>query len=378
MKDWFNHLSYWEKSTFFEGIDLAIIGSGIVGLNAAIHFKETYPTAKVVVLERGILPSGASTKNAGFACFGSVSELMDDLAKMGPSVFDLVAKRWRSLQRLKERCGEQSIDYQKLGGYELYLEDEVQGADFSPVISYLNEELASITGEAEVFSLSNDLNKFQFGKVSKLIFNSAEGQLNPAKMMRRLQQIASEKGVPILTGIEVTAIEPQTNEVQLVVGSDVLICAAKVLVATNGFTKQLLPKMDVQPARNQVLITEPIPNLAVKGTFHYNQGYYYFRNVGNRILLGGARNIAKRAEKTEAFGLTPLIQNTLEEFLDTVILPNKKAKIAHRWSGILGVGKRKTPLVKKVDKRVGIAVRLGGMGVAIGTLVGEEGAELVA
>ncbi|MEM1124840.1 MAG: FAD-dependent oxidoreductase, partial [Bacteroidota bacterium] len=324
------------------------------------------------------LPSGASTKNAGFACFGSVSELMDDLAKMGPSVFDLVAKRWRGLQRLKERCGEQNMDYEQLGGYELYLEDEVQGADFVPVIGYLNEELASIIGKAAIFSLSSDLDKFQFGKVSKLIFNSAEGQLNPAKMMRRLGQIASNRGISILTGIEVTAIDSQTNEVQLVIDNDRIIRAAKVLVATNGFTKQLVPKIDVQPARNQVLMTEPIPNLAVKGTFHYNQGYYYFRNVGNRILLGGARNVAKRAEKTEAFGLTPLIQNTLEEFLDTVILPNKKAKIAHRWSGILGVGKHKSPLVKKIDKRVGIAVRLGGMGVAIGAIVGEEGAKLMA
>ena len=36
-------LSYWEKQSFFEHIDVAVIGSGIVGLAAAIHLKEKNP-----------------------------------------------------------------------------------------------------------------------------------------------------------------------------------------------------------------------------------------------------------------------------------------------------------------------------------------------
>lgn len=53
-----------------------------MGLNAAIHLKKKHPIAKVIVFERGSLPSGASSKNAGFACFGSPSELLDDIDKM--------------------------------------------------------------------------------------------------------------------------------------------------------------------------------------------------------------------------------------------------------------------------------------------------------
>ncbi|MBA3901114.1 MAG: FAD-binding oxidoreductase, partial [Bacteroidetes bacterium] len=73
------NLSYWEQETFFSNVALTVIGSGIVGLSAAIHFKKLNPNAKVIVLERGILPNGASSKNAGFACFGSPSEILDDL-----------------------------------------------------------------------------------------------------------------------------------------------------------------------------------------------------------------------------------------------------------------------------------------------------------
>ncbi len=71
-------LSYWERESFFKHIDVAVIGSGIVGLAAAIHLKKIAPKLQVAILERGVLPVGASTRNAGFSCFGSMTELLDD------------------------------------------------------------------------------------------------------------------------------------------------------------------------------------------------------------------------------------------------------------------------------------------------------------
>ena len=77
----FNQLSFWEKRSYFNGVDIAIIGAGIVGMTTALNLKKRKPNLKILVLERGYLPSGASTKNAGFACFGSPSELKSDLAR---------------------------------------------------------------------------------------------------------------------------------------------------------------------------------------------------------------------------------------------------------------------------------------------------------
>jgi aspartate oxidase len=71
-------LSYWEIKNWFSNVDYTIVGSGIVGLHTAIRLRERFPKAKILILEKGILPQGASTKNAGFACFGSVSEIIDD------------------------------------------------------------------------------------------------------------------------------------------------------------------------------------------------------------------------------------------------------------------------------------------------------------
>ena len=116
-----NTLSYWERDSFFKDIDVAIIGSGIVGLNAALTLKEQDPSVNVVVFERGALPEGASTRNAGFACFGSITELMDDLQHHSEEeVFALVERRYRGLQRLRQRVGDKNLVYEELGGFEIF------------------------------------------------------------------------------------------------------------------------------------------------------------------------------------------------------------------------------------------------------------------
>ena len=139
----------------------------------------------------------------------------------------------------------------------------------------------------------------------------------------------------------------------------------------------MLPELEIEPGRAQVLITSSIENLQVKGSFHYEKGYYYFRNVGDRILFGGGRNLDFSTEQTTEFGLTEIIQNKLEELLSTMILPRNKYIVEQRWSGIMGLGKTKNTIVKKISDHLFCAVRMGGMGSAIGTMVGEEAAKLL-
>ena len=113
--------SYWELKEWFTNIDFTIVGSGIVGLNCAITLKKNHPKAKILILEKGILPQGASTKNAGFACFGSISEIIDDLnSHTEEEVFHLVQKRWEGLQLLRKNLGDTAIDFQQNKGFELF------------------------------------------------------------------------------------------------------------------------------------------------------------------------------------------------------------------------------------------------------------------
>ena len=94
-------------------------------------------------------------------------------------------------------------------------------------------------------------------------------------------------------------------------------------------------------------------------------------------MFGGGRNLDFNEETTSEFGQTVLIQKKLEELLKTTILPETEFEIEHRWSGIMGVGNQKKAIVKQISNHVYCGVRLGGMGVAIGSCIGNELSNLV-
>jgi glycine/D-amino acid oxidase-like deaminating enzyme len=119
-------------------------------------------------------------------------------------------------------------------------------------------------------------------------------------------------------------------------------------------------------------VTSEIPGLQWKGTFHFDEGFYYFRNLGNRVLLGGARNKAFDEEHTCDLSTSENIQTALEQFLHEKILPANSFDIEYRWSGIMGVSDEKMPVVKQISDQVFCAVRMGGMGVALAPVIGEK------
>ena len=370
-------LSFWEKNTLLTNIDVVIIGSGIVGLNAAMALKKKNRKINILVLERGLFSTGASSKNAGFACFGSAGELLDDLKSHSEEeLFSLVEKRWKGLQKLRKNLGDKAIVFEKLGGYEVF----DQPTDFlrcKEKLSYLNTQVAQITGIKHTYRIADDqITGFGFRGINHMILNTAEGQIDTGKMMATLELAVRNLGVKLIYGIAATSIANNGNKI-VVSASGLDITCNRVIIATNGFAKQLLPDYPIQPARAQVLITHPIKKLKLKGTFHFDNGYYYFRNVGNRLLLGGGRNLDFKTEETYENGLTEIVQTRLNTLLKTMIVPTTPYEVDMRWSGIMGVGPEKKSIVKCVRKNVFCAVRMGGMGIAIGTLVGEEVADLV-
>ena len=368
-------LSYWELKNWFTEVDYTIVGSGIVGLHAALRLRERFPKSKILVLEKGMLPQGASTKNAGFACFGSLSEIIDDLKSHSEEeVMQLVQKRWKGLQLLRKRLGDDTIDFKPYGGYELFLKaDESCFSECVGKLPSINEILRPLF-RADVFA--REVDRFGFGGIQEyLVFNPFEAQIDTGNMMQALLKEAVSKNILILNQQTVTSYFDKGNEVEVALG-DFSFSTQKILFATNGFA-DTLTNGAVKPARAQVLITEPIKNLDIKGTFHLDRGYYYFRNIGDRILLGGGRNLDFETENTTEFGQTEIVQNKLEQLLKEVILPNQDFQIAHRWSGIMGIGNSKNPIVTQLSYNVYCGVRLGGMGVAIGSLIGTELADLV-
>lgn len=368
------NLSYWEYKSWFSNVDFTIVGSGIVGLNCALVLREKYPKAKILILEKGVLPQGASTKNAGFACFGSISETLTDLESHSEKeTVQLVQKRYEGIALLRKNLGDSAIDFQNHGGHELFLgKDEHLYARCLSELSKVNGLLAPVFGSAP---FETHENTFGFNGIKEnYITHRYEGQIDTGKMMTELLRLVQRKNIGILNATEVRYFEDHGQEVSVHLET-MAFKTGRLFIATNGFASELLGKT-VTPARAQVLITKPIKKLHITGTFHFDEGYYYFRNIDNRILFGGGRNLDFKGEETMVFGQTKRIQDQLESLLREVILPNTAFEVDQRWSGIMGVGRQKKPIVKRLSDRICCGVRLGGMGIAIGSSVGKELADL--
>jgi len=302
---------------------------------------------------------------------------LDDLTHTEEeTVWNTVAKRWEGLQYLKSIIGTEHLKLETNGSWDLIMPEQSSQLDFfRERISYLNEMTEMITGHSKIYSEDQSLNeRFGFNGLLTSFKNDLEGQIDTGSMIRKFWQIAVDKNIDILFGVQVVSYEATDSEVRIETPYGELK-TSNLLICTNGFARELINE-DVKPARAQVIVTEPIADLKIKGTFHYDRGYYYFRNIGNRILLGGGRNLDFNGETTTKMETTELIMERLKDLLKHVILPGRETVIDYSWAGIMGVGNVKAPIIRKIEPNVGVGVRMGGMGVAIGSQVGKELADL--
>jgi gamma-glutamylputrescine oxidase len=367
-------LSTWEKEAFYSPQDVIIVGSGVVGLWSAYYLTLLQPGLRVLVVDREAMPLGASTRNAGFACFGSPTELLHDARTLGEQkMLEIVAMRYEGLRRIRKTFNKNEIAFERFGGYELITEQQYPKLkQLKNDIGWLNITLRKAIKDEKVFRLADKkLKGFGFAKTAHLVESKAEAQLHPGKLVQALLRKVQEMGVRVVTQVDVKSFETINGSISVQSNLPVDLRTQQLLICTNGFATQLLPDLDVVPARGQVLITSPIKKLPFRGTFHFDEGFFYFRNVGNRVLLGGARNKALETEQTHKMETSDFIQKELERFLREVILPKQSFTIENRWSGIMGMGGKKLPILKKVKKNVYCAVRMSGMGIALAPVVGD-------
>ena len=364
--------SIWEDESIFCKNDFLIIGGGLAGLWCAFELQLKFRNARILILERGIFPTGASTRNAGFACFGSPTEMMYDAAVMGEDkMWATVEMRYKGILKIRKILGDAVIDYDPCGGYECLKNAQAQQVDEK--LQWLNKGMNTVTGKENSFSWSNEkLDQFGLKGFENLIENNWEGGLHSGKLVLALQKYLQSKGVLILTGMEVSSVQKYESGYEVLTQANHTFTTTNLIYCTNAFTQNLLPALAVTPARGQIVVTSPIDGLQLKGTFHYEEGYYYFRNVGNRVLLGGARNKSFDTENTTELTITASIQEELFRFLAAHILPGKKFSLTHQWSGIMGFTANKEPVIEKVDENAYAVIACNGMGVALSPVIAEK------
>lgn len=377
-------ISFWESDAM-QDADCIVVGGGLIGLQTALAWRDSHPGDRIMLFERGLLSSGASSRNAGFACFGSLTELLADIDAVGmEATVALVERRWRGLAALRGRLGDAAVGFENFGGHELLTESQVPALGHIPEI---NAALKPVFGE-DVFRIEPEaLARAGFGPlIHTLVGNRFESQVHSGHLLRCLALLAARAGIEIHTGASVTAIDDGAQQVAVTVSpTDAAegagtrqFTAARVAVCTNALSAQLAPRSGIEPARGQILVTEPIAGLPWRGCYHFDEGFYYFRNVGDRVMLGGARNRDFQGEHDTALEVTDTIQQALQTMLEKVILPGRSVRVTHRWAGLMGFTVDKQPLVEMLSPHVAIGFGCNGMGVALGADIALRAAILLA
>ena len=371
--------SYWESNQWLTKRNLVVVGGGIVGLSAALRAKELHPSWKITVIERHPFGGGGSTRNAGFACFGSATELREDRLILGDvRALDLVQQRWTGLQLLRKRLGDQAIAYRASGSVELFLKGHEPHAPMPTVeeIANLNAWIAPVTSSSKTFQLvdAQSFNGMDSTAIQHVIASPLEGCIDTGKMMQALHHQAHLAGIDVVHGCHVTGVLPAAPLPQIRLSESPeggsWFEADRLLLTTNAFAGELMEGLDVHPASNMVLVTAPIHGLAPQPTVHIDAGYVYARSIGNRLLIGGGRH----------WGLddSAELESQLVNRLNAIWPNSRNVKIEHRWTGVLGIGQERLPIIQEAKPGIHVAVRLGGMGVAMGMQCGHQVADLIA
>ena len=367
-------LSYWERTQLLRS-EVIIVGGGIVGLSVAASIAEKFPAKSVTVFERSVLPYGASTRNAGFACFGSLSEVASDIQHMGEEAArKLLFQRWMGLQITRKRLGDEAIGFSEAGGYELLPTSE--RAKWGVEVKRINALVADFLPD---YLMRKDAYAASLGiKASGDVYSMrGEGQVDTGMLMRTLERYVTSLGVGIRSGACVIATDSDGIVVDDPVRGEMRWSADQVIVCTNAFAETMQTGHMVEPGRGQVFITHPINGLRFQGNLHLEEGYYYLRNVDDRLLFGGGRNLDFDGERTKSFALTDQIQQALEQKLRALFGEDFTYEVDQRWSGIMAFGKDKQPVVERLQDGRILAIKLSGMGIALAGYVGEEVAEML-
>lgn len=326
---------------------------------------------RVAIIESATIGTLASSRNAGFMCYGSPSELGADLGNHNAaSMLATIRAKHKGMKLLLQFAGKRNIQFKKVAAYEILNNNAPATTTALAQLDALNKLFQEAIGIPQYFTpttRSHFADEFQ-----DAISFTYEGQLNPAATVYALTQLFRNLGGIHLNATTAQGLEKSEGHFEVPTNLGILQ-GQQVIIATNAFTSALIPSSQIQPKRAQVLITSPIAKMPYLGNFHMDFGYVYFRNVGNRLLLGGSRNVDFESENSTKPALNPVIQSALDTLLGK-LLPHQKYAIEDRWAGIMGFDSQNVPQVRLLDSNLLVVAGMNGMGTALGPALGYEAA----
>jgi gamma-glutamylputrescine oxidase len=324
-----------------EKADVLVIGGGITGTSLAWHLARRRINA--VLVERRHVAWGASGRNAGFLLAGVASSYVEAVRTYGREkarqVWELTNENH---ERMIEAVRGHEFGYRRLG---------------TAILPDSEEERALLIESEQLLTEDGFAARWDGTR----LINPRDGEVDPAALVAALARQA-RSGV-IREGVEVTGLVPRRHGVTVIAG-DVACEAGVVILATNGYTPQLVPSVKIQPTRAQMLATAPESRTIINIPVYSHYGYRYWRQLpSGEVLVGGWRDTSLESEKTYGDEPTDEIQEHLERGARDV---GAKREVTHRWAGTMGFTESGLPLAGPLEGMPNIYICAGFTGHGMG------------
>ena len=351
--------------------DIAIIGSGYTGLCAARILRKN--GASVTIFDRTTVGWGASSRNGGMATPG-LKQGIQKIYKMYGS--KLAHEFWKAsvdaIDLIEEIVDEHSIDcdWQRNGHASLATKPS-----HAPRLKQYGSWLEKKFGHVQNYIPKNQIrDEIGSDAYHGALTDEISGGLHASKYVYGLATTVSNLGVQLCEHTDVLDIEKNDSNYFRLITSKGDVRAKKVIIATNGYTDRLVPRLKplIFPVGSYIVVTEPLSEdlqkiISPKKRMYYDSKWFlnYFRlTPDGRMLWGGRNDLSTDLDLDDsAKRLTRELYSILPDLRD---IP-----ITHTWTGKLGIT---FDLMPHIGEKNGIyyAFGYGGHGLSIATYLGTE------
>ncbi|BBR54609.1 MULTISPECIES: NAD(P)/FAD-dependent oxidoreductase [Pseudomonas] len=352
--------------------DLAVVGGGFTGLWTALHARQRWPEAHVVVLEARQCGGEASGRNGGF-CAPSISHGVSNALKRWPMEAERLVRLGRhNLDELAadlKRFGLQA-EFERAGKLNVATQPwQIEG------LRAMQRNYARFGIDCEWLEGAELAQRFDSPLYPAGLFEPNYALLNPAKLVAELRRVCLEQGVLLFEQTPVLDLKVLGDQVRLR-SAHGEVMASKVALATN-IGPPLLGHLasTVIPVYDYTLVSEPLSEAqlaSVGWTGRHgiadagNQFHYLRKTADNRILWGGYDAIYHfGGRRDEPLTQRPESFNRLAVQFQEAFPALREVRFSHAWGGIIDTSAR-TTLFTGCEKggRVAYALGFTGQGVS--------------